>query len=51
MNTIHFYSIHVSDISFDNYELDLLQEVCGMTWSPNHSQLASGGNDNTVKIW
>lgn len=27
------------------------QEVCGLKWSPNGAQLASGGNDNTVCIW
>ncbi|KAG2393544.1 hypothetical protein C9374_007075 [Naegleria lovaniensis] len=27
------------------------QEVCGLKWSPDGSQLASGGNDNTLHIW
>jgi len=27
------------------------QEVCGLKWSWDGSQLASGGNDNLVKIW
>jgi cell division cycle protein 20 (cofactor of APC complex) len=27
------------------------QEVCGLKWSPNGMQLASGGNDNRVNIW
>jgi cell division cycle protein 20 (cofactor of APC complex) len=27
------------------------QEVCGLKWSPNGMQLASGGNDNLVNIW
>lgn len=27
------------------------QEVCGLKWSPNGMQLASGGNDNTLCIW
>lgn len=27
------------------------QEVCGLKWSPNHMQLASGGNDNKLFIW
>jgi cell division cycle protein 20 (cofactor of APC complex) len=27
------------------------QEVCGLKWSADGSQLASGGNDNVVKIW
>jgi WD domain, G-beta repeat len=27
------------------------QEVCGLKWSPNGLQLASGGNDNMLNIW
>ena len=27
------------------------QEVCGLKWSPDGSQLASGGNDNLLNIW
>ncbi|ORX48825.1 WD40 repeat-like protein [Hesseltinella vesiculosa] len=27
------------------------QEVCGLKWSPDGSQLASGGNDNHLVIW
>ena len=27
------------------------QEVCGLEWSPNGFQLASGGNDNVLAIW
>ncbi|KAJ3326321.1 substrate-specific activator of APC-dependent proteolysis [Boothiomyces sp. JEL0866] len=27
------------------------QEVCGLKWSPESSQLASGGNDNKLFIW
>jgi len=26
-------------------------EVCGLKWSPDGSQLASGGNDNVLNIW
>ena len=27
------------------------QEVCGLKWSPDWSQLASGGNDNRLLLW
>jgi cell division cycle 20-like protein 1, cofactor of APC complex len=27
------------------------QEVCGLKWSPDSNQLASGGNDNKLFIW
>jgi cell division cycle protein 20 (cofactor of APC complex) len=27
------------------------QEVCGLRWSPDGHQLASGGNDNLLNIW
>ncbi|VEL10507.1 unnamed protein product [Protopolystoma xenopodis] len=28
-----------------------IQEVCGLAWSPDGRNLASGGNDNTLAIW
>jgi cell division cycle protein 20 (cofactor of APC complex) len=27
------------------------QEVCGLQWSPDGKQLASGGNDNILNVW
>ena len=27
------------------------QEICGLKWSPNGQQLASGANDNLLHIW
>ena len=27
------------------------QEVCGLQWSPDEQQLASGGNDNKLLVW
>ena len=37
-----------------NYEAKLTghrQEVCGLKWSFDEQQLASGGNDNKLLIW
>lgn len=30
---------------------DLLEQVCGLKWSPDGRFLASGGNDNMLNIW
>ncbi len=27
------------------------QEICGLKWSPDGTQLASGGNDNMLCVW
>lgn len=47
-------SIINHDTRIDNYFVKHsghLQEVCGLKWSPDGSQLASGGNDNRLCIW
>jgi cell division cycle 20, cofactor of APC complex len=47
--------IHNNDVRIRDHHVATLashtQEVCGLKWSPNGSQLASGGNDNTICIW
>ncbi len=47
--------IHVNDVRLANPHYATLaahaQEVCGLRWSPNGKQLASGGNDNLVCVW
>jgi cell division cycle 20-like protein 1 (cofactor of APC complex) len=38
----------------NDYEAKLIghrQEVCGLKWSHDEQQLASGGNDNKLLIW
>ena len=44
-----------SDVRARTHEIQRLQghtqEVCGLKWSPDGTQLASGGNDNLVNIW
>jgi len=48
-------SIFHHDVRAPNHHVATLlghqQEVCGLTWSPDGSQLASGGNDNMCAIW
>ena len=43
------------DVRADNsiiYDWDKhKQEVCGLKWSPDDQQLASGGNDNKLFVW
>jgi len=34
-----------------NSVLSHTNEVCGLKWSPDFNELASGGNDNMLKIW
>lgn len=47
--------IHNHDVRIPNHHVATLaghtQEICGLKWSPNGTQLASGGNDNVVCIW
>lgn len=47
--------IHNHDVRIRDHHVATLashtQEVCGLKWSPNGTQLASGGNDNLVCIW
>lgn len=47
--------IHNHDVRVRNHLTARLighdQEVCGLSWSPNGRNLASGGNDNLVHIW
>uniref|UniRef100_A0A6B2L5K7 CDC20/Fizzy WD40 domain-containing protein n=1 Tax=Arcella intermedia TaxID=1963864 RepID=A0A6B2L5K7_9EUKA len=48
-------TIHNNDLRMTNPLLSTLSghvgEVCGLKWSPDGAQLASGGNDNMLKIW
>lgn len=43
------------DVRIENHNISSFrgheQEVCGLKWSPDGSQLASGGNDNMLYIW
>eukprot|EP00172_Hildenbrandia_rubra_P001279 Plantae.Rhodophyta-Hildenbrandia_rubra.ctg18254.p1 GENE.Plantae.Rhodophyta-Hildenbrandia_rubra.ctg18254~~Plantae.Rhodophyta-Hildenbrandia_rubra.ctg18254.p1 ORF type:complete len:405 (-),score=61.46 Plantae.Rhodophyta-Hildenbrandia_rubra.ctg18254:230-1291(-) len=48
-------TIHNHDVRIPGHHVSTLaahtQEVCGLKWSPNGTQLASGGNDNLLAIW
>lgn len=47
--------IHHHDVRIAQHHVGTLaghtQEVCGLQWSPSGQYLASGGNDNTVRVW
>jgi len=48
--------IHTSDVRIENHLLSNItdahaQDVCGLSWSMDGTQLASGGNDNILNIW
>jgi len=47
--------IHNHDVRVAQHHMQTIdrhtQEVCGLKWSPNGRQLASGGNDNLLAIW
>ena len=52
------YSIITRDIRCKNSDENIIrkflghqQEVCGLKWSFDGSQLASGGNDNNLMVW
>lgn len=48
-------NIYFRDIRSQNDHVRKLvghkQEVCGLKWSPEENQLASGGNDNKLMLW
>jgi len=48
-------NIHQHDVRIHNHLVAVLrgheQEVCGLKWSPDGTQLASGANDNLVCLW
>ncbi|KAK3513589.1 hypothetical protein QTP70_025368 [Hemibagrus guttatus] len=47
--------IHQHDVRVADHHLSTIrghvQEVCGLSWSPDGRYLASGGNDNLVNVW
>lgn len=47
--------INTHDVRMESSKIMVFQghtnEVCGLKWSPDGTQLASGGNDNTLHIW
>lgn len=49
------HSILMRDVRIPEHYTDVMQghrqEVCGLKWSLDETQLASGGNDNKLLIW
>jgi len=47
--------IHHSDVRVPDHLVSSVKghqrEICGLSWSPDGKLLASGGNDNAIKIW
>jgi len=48
--TIYFRDVRLKQ-NFTDELKGHRQEVCGLKWSPDCNQLASGGNDNKLFIW
>ncbi|GJQ12452.1 hypothetical protein GpartN1_g4243.t1 [Galdieria partita] len=48
-------TIHHHDVRIAQHHVETLrgheQEVCGLKWNVDGSQLASGGNDNLLMVW
>lgn len=48
-------AIHHNDVRVARHHVATLvghtQEVCGLKWNSTGTQLASGANDNTVRVW
>ena len=49
-STIHNHDVRVAEHHIGTLE-GHHQEVCGLKWSGDGNQLASGGNDNLLHIW
>lgn len=47
---IHNHDVRIAKHCIGKY-LHHKLEVCGLSWSPDGSRLASGGNDNLACIW
>ncbi|XP_062521671.1 cell division cycle protein 20 homolog [Corticium candelabrum] len=47
---IHYHDVRVSDHCMTKVAAHR-GEVCGLKWSPDGRHLASGSNDNQIKIW
>lgn len=48
--TVRLRDIRAPDDAFQVLQAHS-QEVCGLAWSPDCRLLASGGNDNTARVW
>jgi cell division cycle protein 20 (cofactor of APC complex) len=48
--SIQNHDVRIADHLVVNWEHHT-QEICGLKWSPDANQLASGGNDNLACVW
>lgn len=47
---VHHHDVRVAQHHVGTLEAHQ-QEVCGLRWSPDGRQLATGGNDNLLRVW
>ncbi|EGC30928.1 hypothetical protein DICPUDRAFT_157280 [Dictyostelium purpureum] len=45
------HDVRSSENSFASRLVGHRHEICGLKWSPDGQQLASGGNDNLLNVW
>lgn len=50
-STIIHHDVRIQNSIIKKVDNAHTQEVCGLKWSPDGSQLASGSNDNSLLIW
>ena len=50
-NCLIHHDVRVQNSLVEKIEGIHTQEICGLKWSPEGDQLASGSNDNTLMIW
>lgn len=50
-SAIIHHDVRIQDSIIKKVDNAHTQEICGLKWSPDGSQLASGSNDNSLMVW